>query len=80
MLIGVELQEEFRREYVKHEYIRLSGLLESRQILLDEVYDIVNDIAQIYSDINEYLEFWERCLDYLNLEDSLVTAKRICWM
>lgn len=71
-----ELPEDFQDEYVKYELSRVGALLQAREILWQDVYNLVLEMIQV-SDCKYFFTFWEKYADALDGIEALQMAERV---
>jgi len=71
-----ELPEDFQDEYVKHELARVGSLLQTREMLWQDVYNLVLEMIQV-SDYDYFFSFWEKYTDALEGIEALQMAECI---
>lgn len=71
-----ELPKDFQDEYVKHELSRVGALLQAREILWQDVYNLVLEMIQV-SDCEYFFTFWGKYADALEGIEALQMAERI---
>ena len=71
-----ELPEDFQDEYVKHELARVGALLQTREMLWQDVYNLILEMIQV-SDYDYFFSFWEKYTDALEGNEALQMAECI---